>query len=59
MSDPKNQQTPEQQNLDLEDLNIAESEIEVISNEDARAIPEGNASISEYFCCTLCSSSSL
>ncbi len=44
--------------LNLDDLLIADPEIAILSDEDARAIPELGASYGTYFCCTLCSSSS-
>ena len=58
MSDQNTEKAPEQQqDLELDDLKVAEPEIEVISNDDARAVPEGGASFGDHFCCTICSSS--
>ncbi len=51
------QQTENLLSLDLDDLLLAEPEIELLSGDDARAIPELGASVQVYFCCTACSCS--
>ena len=59
MGDEQKKQSDQKDELDLTDLTVVEPEIEVISNEDARVIPEVGASILPDFSCTLCSSSSM
>ena len=57
---PKDEQQKTQQDTpNFEDLTVAEPEVEVLSNEDARAIPEGGASFAPdgAFSCTITSSS--
>jgi hypothetical protein len=57
-NDPKNEkQQSEEEAANFEDLNVTEPEVEVLSTEDARAIPEGGASFAENFSTTITSSS--
>ena len=40
--------------LDLDDLDLSEVEVEVLSNADARALPEMGATVFFVLSCTLC-----
>lgn len=40
--------------LDLNDLDLSEVEVEVLSNADARALPEMGATVAPLLCCTVC-----